>query len=77
MDKKAFDTLKQIEAQARELEAQGIRIKVFKPTTTVKKTFEVETAQLNAFLKVVGKRDVKVKVAVAEMFELWLKKYNR
>ncbi len=58
--------------QIKELEKMGYIVK--RAVKTTKHTFEVEDDTLAQFLKVVARREMKIKSAVAEALEDWLAK---
>lgn len=62
---------KELQKKIKELEKAGFKVKKVVPTT--KKTFEVPEELLNQFMAVVKEKDLKVKDAIAEALEQWVK----
>lgn len=63
---------KDLKKKIEELRKAGFEVKRVVPTT--KKTFEVPEDLLNQFMSIVKTKDLKVKDAVAEALEDWVKK---
>lgn len=63
---------KELQKKIKELEKQGFVVKRVVPTT--KKTFEVPVALVERFMKHCNDNDIKVKDAIAEAIEEYLKK---
>jgi hypothetical protein len=61
-------------ALIKQLEKQGYQVK--KVVETTKKTFDVPTEQLAKFNEVVKRRDMKIKDAMIEMFDMWIGKWG-
>ena len=63
---------KNINDLIKQLEAEGYKVK--KTVPTVKKTFEVEEKVIEQFMDAVDKRDMKVKDAINDALNDWIKK---